>query len=187
MRGMKSGPKPRPPLERLMARVTQHPDGGCWVSSMIERRYGYARVGLPDGRYLKGHRLTYEAFVGPIPDGLELDHLCRNRACVNPAHLEPVTHLENVRRGEKAQRTHCVHGHEFTPENTYVRKEGRRVCRECRNRRVAASHAKTRISACVDCGAVVTVGPRCHPCGARNFHQNWNGVRANTSPVNQSE
>lgn len=131
--------------------------------------YGYARVGLPDGRYLLGHRLVYESLVGPIPEGTELDHLCRNRACVNPAHLEPVTHQENCRRGEKAQQTHCAHGHEFTPENTYIRKEGRRVCRECRNRRVREWNAR-RTTTCADCGKVVSDGPRCHPCAARHWH-----------------
>lgn len=126
-----------------MAKVTQHPDGGCWVSSMVSP-LGYARVGLPDGRSILGHRLVYEALVGPIPVDKELDHLCRNTACVNPAHLEPVTHRENCRRGEKAQRTHCIHGHEFTAENTYIRPEGRRMCRECQNRRTRESNARRR-------------------------------------------
>lgn len=168
MEEVKSGPKPRPPLERLMAKVTQHPDNGCWVSSIVSP-LGYARVGLPDGRKLMGHRLVYEMLVGPIPEGLELDHLCRNHACVNPAHLEPVTHLENVRRGEKAQRTHCVHGHEFTPANTYLRKEGRRMCRACRNRRVRDLKARRRAE-CIDCGAIVRTGPRCHSCAAKTWH-----------------
>ncbi|MEV4271931.1 HNH endonuclease signature motif containing protein [Micromonospora aurantiaca (nom. illeg.)] len=82
------------------------------------------------------HRIAYEMKRGPVPDGLELDHLCRNRRCVRPAHLEPVTRRTNLLRGETiparlAERTHCRHGHEFTPENTYQWR-GSRFCRTCR-------------------------------------------------------
>lgn len=88
------------------------------------------------------HRVAYEQARGPIPEGLELDHLCRNRACVNPDHLEPVTHRENLLRADTfaarhAAQTHCVNGHEFTPDNTYIRTrpEGGRECRACRKAR----------------------------------------------------
>ena len=75
-------------------------------------------------------------FVGPLPDGLVLDHLCRNRACVNPEHLEPVTQSVNLLRGETVNaaasaRTHCINGHEFSPVNTRISPSGRRVCRSC--------------------------------------------------------
>jgi hypothetical protein len=92
--------------------------------------------------------VAYELFVGPIPEGLELDHLCRNPSCVNPAHLEAVTHRENVRRGDLhlvfGSRTHCTMGHEFTDENTYPRPTGGRGCRECRRERVRAYRERNR-------------------------------------------
>jgi hypothetical protein len=95
------------------------------------------------------HRLFYEQLVGPIPDGLQLDHLCRVRHCVNPDHLEPVTQTANVLRGigptaVNAGKTHCVHGHPFTPDNTYINKQGNRHCRACAIRRAAEHKARNR-------------------------------------------
>jgi hypothetical protein len=86
------------------------------------------------------HRLTWLYQRGPVQSGLELDHLCRNRACCNPQHLEPVHHRENIRRGEwheagarmQRAKTHCPHGHEYTPENTYLIPSGGRACRMCK-------------------------------------------------------
>lgn len=80
------------------------------------------------------HRWAYERYVGPIPEGLELDHLCRVTLCVNPAHLEPVTHAENMRRGVWRKRTHCKWGHEWTPENLIPTARGGVKCRQCSNR-----------------------------------------------------
>lgn len=107
----------------------------CWEWQGSRDRDGYGRVNKK-----LVHRIAYEYFVGPIPDGLELDHLCRLRHCWNPAHLEPVTHRVNMMRGrgvgsENAAKTHCVNGHEYTPENTYVGSNGWRQCRTCNRER----------------------------------------------------
>lgn len=98
-------------------------------------RHGYGRV-WAGGRMAQAHRWAYEQKYGPISSGLEIDHLCRNRACVNPDHLEVVTKYENWARGASltrinASKTHCEHGHPFDVRNTYIRPNGRRDCRKC--------------------------------------------------------
>lgn len=126
------------PVDRILAkiRVTRL---GCWETHLAISKDGYARVAdLRGGRkqYL-AHRVIYEHFQGTIPEGLTIDHLCRNRACCNPAHLEPVTTQENTRRGECSQwrlaHTHCVNGHEYTEANTRIEATGARRCKTCNN------------------------------------------------------
>ncbi len=94
--------------ERFLAKVTIGQNSGCWIWTASIGQEGYGRFGiksLETGKFriIEAHRVSYELFIGPILNGLELDHLCRVRACVNPAHLEPVTHKENCRRGETGQ------------------------------------------------------------------------------------
>lgn len=109
---------------RFWSKVDRSGDCWLWMGTRGPSGYGYY-----SGR--RAHRLSYEDMVGPIPDGLVMDHLCRNPPCVNPAHLEPVTTLENTRRGIWHTKTHCVRGHEFTPENTRLDNGVHRVCRAC--------------------------------------------------------
>lgn len=120
--------------QRLLERVRIMPSG-CWEWQGAKAGAGYG-VLLRDRRMAYTHRVAYELFVGPIGDGLHIDHLCRNRICCNPDHLEPVTVRENNLRGEglaaqESQRTHCPRGHEYTPENTRISKHNERNCRAC--------------------------------------------------------
>ena len=110
--------------ERLMFRVLRIPESTCWYWDAWVGEDGYGRIGV-NGKLERAHRVSYELFRGPIPTGLHLDHLCRERSCVNPYHLEPVTCQENVLRSpiaiaaNHARKTHCPSGHPYTPENTY--------------------------------------------------------------------
>ena len=123
-------------MDRFWNKVEKY-DDGCWVwtAATNERGYGVVKI---DGKVRKAHRISYEMRHGQIPKGLQIDHLCRNRSCVRPDHLEAVTQQENIRRGEagalnnyNARKTHCPKGHAYTGENVQRNGSGRR-CRTCR-------------------------------------------------------
>lgn len=122
------------PWEKMLGKFLV--GNGCWPWVAKSRSHKYGRVAIY-GRLRPAHRVMYELMVGPIPDGLELDHLCNNPICVRPDHLEPVTHQENTIR-RSARITHCPQGHEYSPENTYIAPAGDRHCRTCQRRRDAS-------------------------------------------------
>lgn len=128
--------------KRLLSKIIVDANG-CWnwqgatfkkvngLYSQIRMTFGYKKHAL---RY--AHRVSYEYFKGKVAEQLELDHLCRNTLCINPEHLEPVTHTENMRRRPDINKSHCKHGHEFNSTNIYVNPKGVKECRECRRSRV---------------------------------------------------
>ena len=122
-------------------------DNGCWEwQGVTAAGYGKMRVKY---KRVPAHRIAYQIFRGDIPEGMEIDHLCRNTKCVNPMHIEAVTHTENVRRGiggiNNKLKTHCPQGHEYIPSNVYLL-NGSRYCRRCRNERMQHKRAASRQS-----------------------------------------
>lgn len=133
--------KRRLPIERFEKKIQPGPSG-CWIWIGELNRSGYGQFDV-GGKSVLAHRWSYEYHVAPIPEGLQIDHLCHTPACVNPEHLEPVTGLVNMRR--RPHRTHCPKGHEFTPENTYqVGGSHSRRCLACRRAREVTANAKRR-------------------------------------------
>lgn len=113
-------------LERFKDNIAENFEG-CWLWLLSLNHQGYGLY-WADGKYQSAHRWIYEQVMGAIPEGLQLDHLCRRRDCVNPHHLEPVTGKENCRR---AMQDYCAHGHKWTDETTYIDKRGQRACIPC--------------------------------------------------------
>lgn len=127
---------------RFASKIDKRPDG-CWywTGHLGANGYGHLAVGH---RMLLAHRYAYEHLVGPIPDGLTIDHLCRVRQCVNPEHLEAVTIQVNIERAGKSARASCANGHPFDDANTYVWTDGARRCRECVRLSTARYRARLR-------------------------------------------
>lgn len=122
-------------------------ENGCWTWLGAKNRKGYGHMQW-NGEAGGAHRIFYKALRGPIPEGQQIHHVCRNKACVNPDHLQVVTPRQNTMLDDtparrNAEKTHCKHGHEFTPENTIIRADGRE-CRACRYRSNAEHNRRKR-------------------------------------------
>lgn len=151
--GVPSPKAPHPPEDRFFPRLSFGPlfqGTRCleWTGDRWSTGYGRFSV---NGKQVGVHRWLYERWVGPIPDGLVIDHLCRNIVCCNPEHLEPVTNAENVRRGvgpaaQNRLKTHCKYGHPFAGRNLGTDAFGRRICRACSVQRTLRSRARRAVS-----------------------------------------
>jgi hypothetical protein len=142
-------------LDRIMSKLVIDTNGrGCWIWTgyVAEKSSGYGRIGI-NRRQRAVHRVVYELMVADVPQHLDLDHLCRNRRCANPCHLEPVTRRENILRGVSnpascARRTHCPKGHSYDEDNTYVN-DGKRCCRSCHREDMATRRQQDRLKGIV--------------------------------------
>lgn len=129
---------PNGPMSDRLRRMSTPSPSGCWLWDGTLNNHGYGQMTVPGRRTRSAHRVSYETFVGPIPDGLVIDHICRTRHCVNPKHLRTVTQRENVMASPvaigalNAAKTHCPSGHPYNEANTYVYVKPNTVCRVCR-------------------------------------------------------
>lgn len=138
----------RHPIERLVQKITVVPPTHCWLWDAAMDPNGYGVFTL-NGKKIGAHVAAYTLLIDDVPEGKVLDHVvCERRGCANPWHLKPVTRGENTLRSETGitamnkRKTHCIHGHEFTTENTYLTPNGRRQCRQCLRRREEAWRAR---------------------------------------------
>lgn len=114
---------------------------GCWIwqgaifkGNKYKGDYGQIRIGRrSSSKLLKAHKICYEYYIGPVPTGFELDHLCHNTLCVNPKHLEAVTHKVNCQRRKDSRLPYCKHGHKYTKETIYINTRGIRECKICKH------------------------------------------------------
>lgn len=130
----------------MLSRTAENPVTGCHIYFGVKSSNGYGSI-KADGRTVSTHRLSYEMARGGVPEGLVIDHLCWNRACVNPDHMEAVTQKVNLRRGfsaqsDNAKKTHCVRGHPFSGDNLHIDKRGSRICRECKRQTQRKTRAR---------------------------------------------
>jgi len=148
--------------ERFLEKISPEPNSGCWLWMGATNNNGYGVTGV-NGKNKLAHRVAYQLLHGVDSVGMDLDHLCRVRCCVNPHHLEPVSHRENILRGDgpalakrnialihadRRARTHCAHGHEYTDANTLIRRRGDqiwRACRRCSSIAVAKFKARRKV------------------------------------------
>jgi hypothetical protein len=131
---------------RFMKKVTRTDDCWLWTGAISSNGYGNAWNGK---RQIGAHRMIYELLIGQIPEGLQLDHLCKTRNCVNPSHLEAVTAQENNARSSSPSaknkiKTHCPQGHKYSSDNTHISKLGRRHCKTCLNNHAKAYYWRKR-------------------------------------------
>lgn len=123
-------------IQKFNSKYIPVPESGCWIWIGRLCRCDYAQVQIAGVRKM-AHRAAYELFVGPIPDDMDLDHVCRVRCCVNPSHLRPLTHKENILCGagltaKHAKKTHCIRGHPLSgPNLRFCENKNERVCRQC--------------------------------------------------------
>lgn len=141
----RKGPRPRPPIDRLLAKATEVDD--CWLIEKGLSRNGYTQVSFGSDTKLVGHRVSFEFFIGEIPAELEIDHLCLRRNCINPWHMDPVTHAENMRRQHEqlwVGRERCARGHVLAEAGVITRPQGRwtvRICGDCYRENNRKDHA----------------------------------------------
>lgn len=154
---------------RFRGKIEVNPKTGCWEWGDTLNESGYGRFWPASKDEVLAHRHSYEALVGPIADGMVIDHLCRVRRCVNPGHLEQVTQAENTRRGDagahNAAKTHCPQGHEYTPENTTIIKRSKggtdyRRCRACHREKSRQRRALNRAPNRTHCKRGTSSRPR---------------------------
>lgn len=138
----------RPAAERFWGKVDK--SGDCWMWTAYRNRDGYGVFGYDVDSKLLAHRASWLFEYGPIPDAMTVDHLCFQPGCVRPDHLRLLTLSENARNQRSALKSHCINGHEYTPENTYATPGGHRQCRECHRVRVRAYKAKKRADRALD-------------------------------------